>query len=276
MPEPDGGNARGIQNRMTDTTANDLLDTGPAAPYVIRKPLRHRDPPQLDQRPLRGAIPDMKPAVTDLLQSRPLRRAMADLKPVGGHASQEPPPSNKMTEPSNRLTEKKSWIEIAQSRSLTPPVGPWRIDKAPKQTPDLWWFEEGASVQRPSPAAPWALEPEVFITNKIRFKPNRPCDDNPIAQFADPDYLIEIKQVAEFLRRHPDRHVELRASIGYDFEWQLHFCKENAFKIMDARAEAVAKVLEAYGIDRARIQTARGTIAVGEEHRTVEFLYFVP
>ena len=218
-------------------------------PYVVRKPLKHREP-------LRGPIPDLKPAVRDnkLL--------------------------NRFTEKERRSTEeenkslKKYFLESAESRSVTP-LGPWIERKAAK----VRAFEQGEKVSRPPPPPlPAPKEPRVYTTDKIRFEKYSRWDcwrDNP-AEFVDPKAAsLEISRIAKILKDDPSLHVEIRASVGTYGPRSLlpAGCLDKA---MAKRNELVSKRLEAVGINRARIHTEPGEILKGEEGWKVDFKIFVP
>jgi outer membrane protein OmpA-like peptidoglycan-associated protein len=170
----------------------------------------------------------------------------------------------------------RAFVESAESRGLTPPIGPW-IDPKRKATR---FSEQGEAVRRPEPAPPPPPPPQTVLRAKnIRFLSMNRLDvlfDRP-AQFADLEALVEIQSVAKILRENPNTRVKIRASVGADSSKELAlFDRDTIEAIKKKRAEAVSKQLEAQGIDPARISTGSGKDGVGAANRIVEFVFDPP
>jgi hypothetical protein len=179
----------------------------------------------------------------------------------------------------------RPFLETAESRGLTPPIGPWGV-------PGVQHREEGETVRRkkpkpkPKPLAPTPEDhrvegppphkEETFKAHNIRFKVMNRLNMGKPAEFADPQALDEIDGVAKYLRENPDKQVEIRASVGWDSRaprFLIPFAPDPN-KIMEKRAEAVSRRLEAQGIDPARIRIRHdGKVGEGEDDRVVEFIF---
>jgi hypothetical protein len=166
-------------------------------------------------------------------------------------------------------------LETAESRGLTPPIGPW-IERPVRHR------EVGEELRRPEPPKPPppspTTPPQIFTAKNLLFKRFTRMDDwlGKPPEFAGPDAMIEIRHVREILRQHPDLYVDIRASVGLDPYSPFVPNAEWTNKVMEGRGNAVSKALEDMGIDPARMQIAHGDVGTGEANRKVEFRFFAP
>ena|ERR1051325_4027706 len=110
---------------MPKPNADEFPPYGPV-PYEIRKPLVHRDPPQLERRPMPWRpMPDLRASPQDhrLLQNKSTEQENKTLK------------NNSL--PANRIEE---------YRGLAPTTGPWTEQNQPD------YFEQGKKIySKPKP-----------------------------------------------------------------------------------------------------------------------------
>jgi hypothetical protein len=178
------------------------------------------------------------------------------------------------------------FVESAELRP-PPPIGP-QIDRKPK--PKVRYREEGEWVGRSEPPPPPPLPPPprkkdtIFTAKKIAFRATFDLSGKD-TEFANPDFLPEIQHVVKNLQRDADQHVEISAFVGPSwalvnfYGWPVGRTPEVLEfygHVMDARNDKVGKLLEALGIDAARIHYRRGEAGVGGEFIKVEFRFFVP
>jgi hypothetical protein len=133
---------------------------------------------------------------------------------------------------------------------------------------------------------PWP----TYTGRAIKFKEASVLDKHPRADFVDDSYLGDIDQVVKILDTFPSFYVTLQASVGI---WGhggkvpslqvlqivtplLGHSKEtyDAYgPVMDARAKRVRDELVRRGISADRIHLGRGEARLGEDYRTVDFIF---
>lgn len=221
---------------------------------------------------------------------RPLVRQQAPTPPP------PPPPPPASKEP--WVLDEITIYGTTKQSPPPPPNEPWVFDpvtiygrrrQPPPPPNEPWLFDPvtiyGRMKQEPPPPPskkaerkPWPK----YTARALHFTGVSVFEYPPSVEFADNTYVGDIDYVVKILQHYPSFHVTLEASVGitglkHHFEDVPLGRTKAAYDaygyVMDARARRVRDELVSRGISADRIHLSRGAAQLGEENRTVDFIF---